>query len=110
MRRLHSHQHSLVPGTAHSASHTVRVPSSGWDNPKKHRHKAGPKAIPLQPAEVLDLAKQVISSEPCFAKNGIEPITLACIALIESGGRKDAKQYREHCGGTSIGVCQVRRQ
>jgi hypothetical protein len=50
----------------------------------------------------------VISEEEVFKQADIDPVTLAAIALIESGGRSDARFYKEHLGDVAYGLCQVR--
>ena len=67
----------------------------------------GLKACCLFP-QVLQLCCSVISEDGVFQQAGIDPVTLAAIALIESGGRPDARLYKEHLGDVAYGLCQVR--
>ncbi|WIA16056.1 hypothetical protein OEZ85_012783 [Tetradesmus obliquus] len=42
-----------------------------------------------------------------LAAAGVQPLLLASLCLIESGGCPHAQQYRDHLGDVALGLCQM---
>ncbi len=108
----------LMTVHVHSANTIRDAHASGWDPPRKQRIKHGSAAAQqlLTPQQVLELAQGVVadafpegSREDGSGSEGECPSAamLAAVALVASGGRKDARYFREDVADTCIGLCQV---
>jgi hypothetical protein len=61
----------------------------------------------LTAGQLLALCGAVVDENAALAAAGVQPILLASLCLVESGGCAHAKQYRDHLGDVALGLCQV---
>eukprot|EP00878_Enallax_costatus_P014763 GHUV01015447.1.p1 GENE.GHUV01015447.1~~GHUV01015447.1.p1 ORF type:complete len:328 (+),score=90.03 GHUV01015447.1:458-1441(+) len=96
-------QHQGLSFSSLSGSHGHHSTHSSKD--KAHNPKT--KEF-LSPEQVLALCGAVVQLDGLdAAAAGIQPLLLASICLIESGGCPKARQFRDHLGDVALGLCQM---
>jgi hypothetical protein len=90
-----------------SSSHVSSLQHLGLSHSSKSGTGSAAAADALSAGQLLALCGAVVEEDAALATAGIQPLMLASLCLIESGGCPHAQHYRDHLGDVALGLCQV---